>query len=46
MPQAEPFVLRGANHALEEMDPRGIADAMAPFLAGHPIPSGAQAVVR
>ena len=23
LPQAEPFVLAGANHALEEMDPRG-----------------------
>jgi pimeloyl-ACP methyl ester carboxylesterase len=38
IPQSEPFVLEGANHALEEMDPRGIADAMAPFLARHPIP--------
>jgi len=46
LPQAEPFVLRGANHALEEMDPRGIAEIMAPFLARHPIPSRAQAVVR
>jgi pimeloyl-ACP methyl ester carboxylesterase len=41
LPQAESFVLRGANHALEEMDPRGIAETMAPFLARHPIPSGA-----
>ena len=38
IPQAEPFVLEGANHALEEMDPRGIADVMAPFLARHPMP--------
>jgi pimeloyl-ACP methyl ester carboxylesterase len=38
MPQAEPFVLAGANHALEEMDPRGVAEAMAAFLARHPIP--------
>jgi pimeloyl-ACP methyl ester carboxylesterase len=38
IPQSEPFVLQGANHALEEMDPRGIADAMAPFLARHPMP--------
>jgi pimeloyl-ACP methyl ester carboxylesterase len=37
MPHAEPFVLAGANHALEEMDPRGVAAAMAPFLARHPI---------
>jgi pimeloyl-ACP methyl ester carboxylesterase len=46
MPQAEPFVLRGANHALQEMDPRGIAEAMAAFFARHPIPSLAQAGVR
>jgi pimeloyl-ACP methyl ester carboxylesterase len=38
LPQTEPFVLAGANHALEERDPRGVADAMAPFLAGHPMP--------
>jgi len=35
LPQTEPFVLAGANHALEERDPRGVADAMAPFLARH-----------
>jgi 3-oxoadipate enol-lactonase len=46
MPQAEPFVLRGANHALEEMDPRGIAEAMHPFLVRHPIPSAVQAMLR
>jgi pimeloyl-ACP methyl ester carboxylesterase len=46
LPQSEPFVLRGANHGLEEMDPRGIAEAMAPFLARHPVTPGAQAVVR
>ena len=39
MPQAEPFVLAGANHALEEMDPRGVAEAMAAFFARHPIPA-------
>ena len=38
LPQTEPFVLAGANHALEEMDPRGVAEAMAPFLARHPMP--------
>jgi hypothetical protein len=37
LPQTEPFVLAGANHALEERDPRGVADAIAPFLARHPI---------
>jgi pimeloyl-ACP methyl ester carboxylesterase len=37
LPQTEPYVLAGANHALEERDPRGVADAIAPFLARHPI---------
>ena len=37
LPQAEPFVLAGANHALEEMDPRGIATALAAFFARHPM---------
>ena len=37
LPQTEPFVLAGANHALEERDPRGVADAMASFLARHPM---------
>ena len=38
LPQTEPFVLAGANHALQERDPRGVAEAMAPFLAHHPLP--------
>jgi pimeloyl-ACP methyl ester carboxylesterase len=38
MPHAEPFVLTGANHALEEMDPRGAAEAVAAFFARHPMP--------
>lgn len=38
MPQAEVFVLTGANHMLQEKDPRGVAEAMAPFLASHPMP--------
>jgi pimeloyl-ACP methyl ester carboxylesterase len=38
LPQTEPFVLAGANHALQERDPHGVADAMAPFLARHPMP--------
>jgi 3-oxoadipate enol-lactonase len=43
MPQAEPFVLAGANHALEEMDPRGVAEALAAFVARHPIAAAASA---
>jgi pimeloyl-ACP methyl ester carboxylesterase len=39
IPQTEAVVLPGANRALEEMDPRGVAEAMAPFLARHPIPA-------
>ena len=35
LPQTEPFVLAGANHALQESDPRGAAEAIAPFLARH-----------
>ncbi len=38
LPQAEPFTLAGSNHALEEKDPRGVAEAMVPFLARHPMP--------
>jgi pimeloyl-ACP methyl ester carboxylesterase len=41
LPQTEPFVLAGANHALQERDPRGVADAMAPFLARHIMTVGA-----
>jgi hypothetical protein len=37
LPRTEPFVLAGANHALEERDPRGAAEAIAPFLARHPM---------
>jgi pimeloyl-ACP methyl ester carboxylesterase len=43
LPQAEPFVLAGANHALEEMDPRGVAEALSAFFARHPIPVPAPA---
>ena len=39
LPQTEPFVLAGSNHALQEKDPRGVAEAMAPFLARHPMPT-------
>jgi pimeloyl-ACP methyl ester carboxylesterase len=38
LPQSEPFVLPGANHALQEMDPRGIAQALSVFFALHPVP--------
>jgi pimeloyl-ACP methyl ester carboxylesterase len=38
LPQTEPFVLAGSNHALEEKDPHGVAEAMVPFLARHPMP--------
>jgi 3-oxoadipate enol-lactonase len=41
IPQTEPFVLAGSNHALEERDPRGVATAMAAFFARHPMPSRA-----
>jgi hypothetical protein len=37
LPQTEPFVLAGANHALEKRNPRGAAEAIAPFLARHPM---------
>jgi len=35
LPQTELFVLPGANHALQEKDPRGVAEAMVPFIARH-----------
>ena len=38
LPQTEPFVLAGANRALQERDPRGVADAMAPFSPATPWP--------
>jgi pimeloyl-ACP methyl ester carboxylesterase len=37
LPQTQPFVLAGANHALQEKDPRGVAEAMVPFLERHTI---------
>jgi pimeloyl-ACP methyl ester carboxylesterase len=43
LPQAQPFVLPGANHALQEMDPRGVAEAMAAFFARHPVRTPAPA---
>ncbi len=38
LPQAEPVVLPGANHALVYTDPRGLAEALAAFFARHPMP--------
>ena len=46
LPQTEPFVLPGANHALEYMNPRGAAEALAAFFAYHPIPAPALAGAR
>ena len=37
LPQAEPFVLPGATHALEYMNPRGMAEGLAAFFARHPL---------
>jgi pimeloyl-ACP methyl ester carboxylesterase len=39
VPQTDLFVLAGANHALQEKDPHGVAEAMAQFLARHPMPT-------
>jgi pimeloyl-ACP methyl ester carboxylesterase len=37
LPHAESFVVSGANHALQQRDARGVAEAVAPFLARHPM---------
>jgi pimeloyl-ACP methyl ester carboxylesterase len=37
LPQTEPFMLAGANHSLQEKDPRGAAEAIAAFLSRHPM---------
>jgi pimeloyl-ACP methyl ester carboxylesterase len=37
LPQTELFVLPGANHALEEKDPRGVAEAAASRASSSPI---------
>jgi len=39
LPQAEAFVLSGATHGLQYMNPTGMAEALAAFLARHPMPS-------
>ena len=37
MPHAETVVLAKSNHALQEKDPRGVAETITPFLARHPM---------
>jgi pimeloyl-ACP methyl ester carboxylesterase len=37
MPQTESFVLKGATHALQMMNPSGAAEGLAAFFARHPI---------
>ena len=37
LPQAEPRVIDGATHALQMMNPKGVAQALAAFLARHPL---------
>jgi pimeloyl-ACP methyl ester carboxylesterase len=37
-PQAEGFILPGATHALQMQNPRPLAEALAGFLARHPLP--------
>lgn len=36
-PQAEAFVLKGATHGLQIIDPKGMAEALAGFFARHPL---------
>jgi pimeloyl-ACP methyl ester carboxylesterase len=43
LPQAQPFVLPNATHGLQYMNPRGMAEGLAAFLARHPLPGGASA---
>lgn len=38
LPQAEVFVLTGATHGLQIMNPRGMAEGLASFFARHPLP--------
>lgn len=39
LPQAEGFILKGATHGLQMMDPKGMAEELARFFARHPLPS-------
>jgi 3-oxoadipate enol-lactonase len=41
VPQTEPFVLPGATHALQVMNPRGMATGLASFFARHPLAAAA-----
>jgi pimeloyl-ACP methyl ester carboxylesterase len=38
LPQVEAFVLKGATHGLQIMDPTGMAEGLAGFFARHPLP--------
>lgn len=38
LPQTEPFVLKGATHGLQMMDPKRMAERMTAFFASHPLP--------
>jgi pimeloyl-ACP methyl ester carboxylesterase len=38
-PQAEAFVLKGATHGLQLIDPQGMAEGLAGFFARHPLPA-------
>jgi pimeloyl-ACP methyl ester carboxylesterase len=42
LPQAEPFILPGATHALQMQNPRDLAEGLAGFFARHPLPVTAQ----
>jgi pimeloyl-ACP methyl ester carboxylesterase len=37
LPQTKPFVLKGATHGLQMIDPKGTAEAMTAFFARHPL---------
>jgi pimeloyl-ACP methyl ester carboxylesterase len=37
LPQAEAFVLKGATHGLQIIDPKGMAEGLAGFFARHPL---------
>lgn len=45
LPQTETFVLEGATHALQMMNPRGMASGLAGFFARHPLPIPARTSV-
>ena len=38
LPQSEAFVLAGATHGLQLIDPQGMAEGLADFFARHPLP--------